>query len=139
MATTTAAWITSIVTTLSVTGVTRKYIQPPQNLNTADLPASFPKGFRRSQSPMTFQTHGGWPTHELDFFIACEPVVQSRQPENYLLIQTMADNLDAAIRAALPNVISKSPLSWEIRAGDLIIEVAGIAYWAVMATITGKG
>ena len=139
MSTTTTAMITSIVTTLSVTGVKRKYTEPPASLSTADLPASYPFGFTREEGPMTFQAHGGWPTHTLDFNIACEPVGQSTQPVNYALVQTMADNLSSALAASLPNAIGKAPLTWVIRGGNIQLEVAGIAYWGVSATITARG
>src|SRR3972149_5468494 len=137
--TTTVAYLTSIVSTLSVSGVAREFTAPPQSLNTADLPASFPRGFRRRQRPMTFGTHGGWPEMGLDFFIAGEPVAQNNPAPNYALIQTMADALDVALAAAAPLAIGKGILTWEIRGGDVIIDVAGIAYWAIMATITGHG
>lgn len=139
MATSTAAFITSLATSLTVAGVIRKYTNPPGSLATADLPASFPKGFRRRQKPMTFQTHGGFPVLELDYFIACEPVGQSTQTANYTLIQTMADALDAALVAALPLAIGRGPVTWEISGGNQIVTVGGVDYWAVMATITGNG
>lgn len=137
--TTTAAFITSVVTTLSVSGVTREYAYPPTSLSTADLPASFPKGFTREEGPMTFQAHGGWPTLKMDFFIACEPVGQSTQPTNYALIQTMADNLNAALAAAVPGAIGKGKVTWTIRGGDVIVPVAGTDYWCVVAQLVAHG
>ena len=139
MATTTAAFITSIISTLSVTGVKRKYTEPPASLSTADLPASFPYGFRRTQQPMTFGAHGGWPELELDIFIACEPVAQNTPPANYAQVQAMADNLDAALRASLPLAIAKGPVTWEIFGGNQQLEIAGVAYWVVRATVIGHG
>jgi hypothetical protein len=139
MATTQAGWITSIVETLTVTGINRKYTHPPAALNTADLPASFPWGFRRRQEPMTFEAHGGFPFLTLDFVIACEAVGQSTQPANYELIQTLTDALDTALAGVAPKAIGKGPVLWEIRGGDVRIEVAGNEYWGIIATIEGRG
>ena len=137
--TTISAYITSIVTTLTVSGVTRKYTEPPTSLSTADLPASFPYGFRREQSGLTFRANGGWPTNEADFVIALEPVGQNTQPANYALVQTIANNLDAAIAGAAPNAIGKSPVTWVIQGGNQQMTIAGTMYWIVMATITARG
>lgn len=128
-----------ITNAMVVPGVARRYDFPPASLNTAELPASFPMGFRIIETPLTFQSHGGFPTFEVDFFIACEAVGQSSQPDNYTLILEMSDNLRETLAAVPPLAIAKSVVTWEIAAGNVQVEVAGTPYWAVQATITGKG
>lgn len=135
--TTQADWITSIVSTLSVTGVTREYGEPPGSLSTADLPASFPEGFQIVQEPLTFKAHGGKAELLLEFVIAVEPYGQGTLPQNFTLMTTLADALDNALRTASAG---DGTLRWEIRAGTRAgpILVADIAYWGVRAIIQGR-
>lgn len=135
--TTQAGWITSLVSTLSVNGVTRKYTDPPGSLSTADLPASFPEGFQIVQEPLTFKSHGGRAGLLLDFVIAVEPYGQGTIPQNFSLMITLADALDNALRTASAGA---GKLVWEIRAGTRAgpILVADVAYWGVRAIIEGR-
>jgi hypothetical protein len=138
--TTIAEIITAVASSLSVSGVVRQYTHPPVSLNTSDLPASFPWGFTREQGPMTSKTHGGWPTTRVDYWVVIEPVGQSTQPSNYADVQTLADALDDALADAISTVnIGKSTVTWSIRGGNQIVEIAGGAYWGVVAQIEGHG
>jgi len=138
--TTYAEFITSVVTTLSVTGVTRQYPNPPTSLNTSDLPASFPLGFTVAQGPLTVQAHGGTTDFSIDFVIVTEPVELNTQPTNFTQIITLGDNLDTALRAAV-ETIGQGTLRWIITGGQPagIIEVAGIQYWNIRCLVEGKG
>ncbi|MHC4649141.1 MAG: hypothetical protein ACYTBJ_27125, partial [Planctomycetota bacterium] len=99
--TTHAEFITSVVTTLSVSGVGRQYAEPPESLNAADLPASYPESVQIVQEPLTLQAHGGNTTFHCTFVIACEPAGLGTAPTNFNLIVTLSDNLDTALRGAL--------------------------------------
>jgi len=138
--TTYSEFITSVVTTLSVTGVNRQYANPPTSLNTSDLPASFPEGFTVIQGPLTVKAHGGNTDFSMSFVIACEPIELSTQPTNFTLITTLADNLDSALRGAV-GTIADGRVSWTITGGAPagIIEVAGIQYWGIRCIVEGKG
>ena len=136
--TTHAEFITSVVTTLSVTGVKRKYAGVPASLNAADLPASYPESVEINQEPFTFGAHGGNTTFRCTFVIATEPYGLGTVPVNFAQIVTLSDNLDTALRGA---DIGKGTLKWDIhggsRAGPII--VAGNEYWGIRCFITGKG
>lgn len=134
--TTQAEWIASLVRTLVVPGVKRKYDDPPASLSTADLPASFPAGYQITQNPLTLQTHGGLARLLLDLVIAVEPYGQGTLPQNFTLMTTLADALDNSLRTAQAG---SGKLTWEIRAGTRAgpILVAEISYWGVWAQIEG--
>ncbi len=136
--TTHAEFITSVVTTLSVTGVTRQYAEPPASLNNADLPASYPESVQIIEGPLTFGVHGGDTGFFCTFVIACEPAGLGTAPTNFNLIVTLSDNLDTALRGA---TIGQGTLKWDIRGGVVagLIEVAGNEYWGVRCFIEAKG
>ncbi len=136
--TTHAEFITSVVTTLSVSGVERQYVGVPPSLNAADLPASYPESVQIDQEPLTFGAHGGNTTFRCTFVIATEPYGLGTVPVNFAQIVTLSDNLDTALRGAN---IGQGTLKWNIQggAGAGPIEVAGNVYWGVRCFITGKG
>jgi hypothetical protein len=136
--TTHAEFITSVVTTLSVTGVTRQYAGVPPSLNAADLPASYPESVQIDQDPFTFGAHGGNTTFRCTFVIATEPYGLGTVPVNFIQIVTLSDNLDTALRGA---DIGQGTLRWIIHggAGAGSIDVAGNEYWGIRCFITGKG
>ena len=138
--TTHAEFITSVVTTLSVSGITRQYAEPPASLNNADLPASYPESTQITQSPLTLQAHGGATDFFMTFVIACEPAGLGTALTNFNLSVTLVNNLDAALRGAA-GTIGDGSLKWDIRSGDRAgrIEVAGIEYWGIRCFIEAKG
>ena len=138
--TTHAEFITSVVTTLSVSGVKRQYAGIPPSLNTADLPASYPESVQIDQEPLTFGAHGGNTTFRCTFVIATEPYGLGTVPVNFAQIVTLSDNLDTALRGAV-GTIGQGSLRYVIHggadAGPII--VAGNEYWGIRCFITGKG
>jgi hypothetical protein len=138
--TTHAEFITSVVTTLSVDGVTRQYAEPPASLSNADLPASYPESIQVVQSPLTLKSHGGSTDFFCTFVIACVPGGLGTAPTNFNKIVELSDNLDAALRAAV-GTIGQGTLKWDIRGGVVagVIEVAGNTYWGIRCFIEGKG
>jgi hypothetical protein len=138
--TTHAEFITSVVTTLSVSGVKRQYAGVPASLNAADLPASYPEGVQIDQEPLTLQSHGGNTTFRCTFVIATEPVGLGTIQVNFDQIITLSDNLDTALRGAVGN-IGQGTLRWIIHGGADAgpIVVAGNEYWGIRCFITGKG
>jgi hypothetical protein len=138
--TTHAEFITSVVTTLSVTGVNRQYAHPPESLNNADLPASYPESVQITQGPLTVQAHGGSTDFFCTFVIACEPAGLSTAPTNFTEIITLSDALDTALRAAV-GTIGQGTLKWTISGGvgAGVIAVAGNEYWGIRCVVEGKG
>lgn len=133
---TTITAFTTALAGLTIAGVNRKYTEPPASLS--DLPASFPKRIEIAGEPMTFGYHGGWPTLRSDLVIAVTPTAQGTQAANYTLIQTLMDAADTALRAAV-GVLGKGPLTYSIRGGDTIVNVAGTDYWAVIISVEAHG
>jgi len=133
-------FITGVVKTLSVTGVTRQYEGPPASLNNADLPASFPEDYQFTQEPLTFKAHGGMMTFYCTFTIACEPAGLGTNLTNFNQTVTIGNNLDGALRAALAT-IGQGSLKWDIRSGVRAgpISVAGNDYWGIRCSIEAKG
>lgn len=119
---------------LTVTGVTRKFTEPPNSIGSADLPAMWPGLPSGEETAMTFQTAGGWPTLTCDLIIAVEAVAQDTQSANFAATITIMDNLSSALRLAS---IGRAALTWTITANALV-QVAGVTYWAVIATVNGK-
>ncbi len=133
MPTTYAAFIDALEA-LAITGVTKTFQGPPASLDTADLPARWVQLPKGSDKLLTYQTSGGWPTLTADLVVALSPNAQDTQAGNFAAQVAMLDAVNAALRGAN---ITKSGLTWEIRAGG--VKVAGVDYWAVIATVTGKG
>jgi hypothetical protein len=122
---------------LQVTGVKRRYKYPPLQLSTADLPASFVRPPNSDYDPMSICDDTA-DNMTCRLVIATEPTGQSTQPANYDLMLTMADNLNAAIKANYTDI--GALLTWTIAAQDAEpILIGGSAYWGVTATITKRG
>jgi hypothetical protein len=132
---TTYAAFTAALAALTVTGVTRKFANPPAAVDTADLPALWPGLPSGTEPLMTFATgsgtSGGWPAMRCDLIVALEPVGQNTQAANYAATVAMLDNLSSTLRG---NHIGRGPMTWAITA-NVQINVSGNLYWAVIATI----
>ena len=131
---TTYAAFTTALAGLTVTGVTRKFTEPPESSGTADLPASWPGLPRGDEHPITFTSEGGWSTCVCDLVIAVEAVGQNTQSANYASTMTIIDALSTALRGT---TIGRTKLLWTISANVQVI-VAGTPYWAVVATVAGS-
>lgn len=134
MAITSYKTFTDAIAALSVTGVTRKFTYPPESIGTADLPAMWPGLPRGQEGAMTFTGEGGWPALFCDLVVAIEPVAQNTQSGNYAKMITMIDNVSSVLRST---PIGRAKLNWTIT-GNVQVQVAGITYWAVIATIEGR-
>jgi hypothetical protein len=84
---------------------------------------------------MTFTAEGGWSSIICDLVIAVEAVAQDTQSANYTSTMTIIDALSTALRAT--SVIGRAKLAWSIQT-NVQVAVAGIPYWAVIATIEGR-
>ena len=134
MAITTYATLVSDLGTLAVSGVTRKYGKPPSKLNTADLPASWVQLPTGEEGAMTYQTAGGWPMLQAELVIAVAPTGGSLTGANFDSMVTMLDNLSTALRGLRTG---KAQNTWRI--DTVIVTVAGIDYWGIVARVTARG
>lgn len=123
---------------LVVTGVTRRYRHIPGQLNSADLPAQFPRLPEGEEGGLTAEGEGFWPVKTIQLVIAADYVGQSRQPTNHALILTLIDNLNTALRALDENNgISQDKLRWAIR--GQIDFIGADEFWCIVCTVRGGG
>lgn len=119
---------------LAVDGVKTVKAYPPAALNDAELPALWPQLPRSGEeADMTLAGHGGKVDAMVDLVIALKSVNQGIQSGNFADAVTMMDNLRDGLRALN---MSGTRLRWTIKQTG--VQVAGMDYWAVIATITGK-
>ena len=135
MATTYVNFLTNLGN-LTVTSVKRAFDEPPQSLNTADLPALWVELPTGEEGPHTMQAHGGYPTYRANLVVAVEAAGQSRQPERWSDCATMMDNVATALRGAVKTVV-RGQLNWSIALET--IPVAETDYWSIVATVEGYG
>ena len=126
--------LTDGLAALTVTGVTRKFTEPPASLGSADLPAQWPGLPSADMTVMTFAGGRGWDPVRCDLVIAVEAVGQNTQSANYAATITIVDNLRAALEGAS---IGNGKLTGTITA-NVQVQVADTTYWAVIATVEGR-
>ena len=119
---------------LTVTGVTRSYTEPPQQVATADLPAKFTRIPHGEEGPIMGVRTGGWPTLHADVVILVEPFHQNQSSVNYALALTLMDNLSGALRNS---DLAQDPTRWEIE--TRLDSLGDVPYWMVVASVTTTG
>jgi len=120
---------------MSVTGVTRKYTEPPRSLNTADLPAMWPQLPTAENSSVTLTHISGLRQASVDLIIAVEPYQQSTNNANFAATIALIDNVETAL---VTNAASFDIDRWTIRQGILEI-TEGSAFWILIVTVEGSG
>jgi len=134
MATATYTQFVDAVQALSVTGVSRKYEEPPQKFNTADLPCSFvwfPSG---DNAPLMFEGGRQFRQRSLDLIVVYASTALTADAPFTATI-TMMDNVETALSSLS---VGQSKPNWSIRS-QLYLESADRRFWAVIATINGTG
>jgi hypothetical protein len=131
---TTLAGFISGLAALNVTGVRRTYAYPPASLSNADLPALWVQLPSLSNDVIAFKAGVYWATLKAQIVVALEAVAQSTQAGNFSQTVTMLDNLISTLQGA---DVCAGPLSVAVRVA--VVEVAGAAFWAVIADVEGKG
>ena len=133
MTVTNAAFLTA-VQGWTVSGVTRHYDEPPQSLQTADLPAAWPMlPSGEMLGDVSTCADGKNKTRSIELVIAIEPVGQGTNPTNYGQIAALADAIETTLDADSTFIF---PLEYSIASG--IRPVAGNNYWTISAQITGR-
>lgn len=124
----------SELASMTVTGVTRQYVYPPNQLSTADLPASFvtlPTAVNETIATCDEVSD----TFTAELVIALEPTGQNLQPTNYAAVLAMMDNVNAALKAT--DFTDLLQASWQLSTPPTVIGAS--AYWSVTATVTAQG
>jgi len=132
--------LTSFYTNLgdiTISGVRRLLDYPPTALNSADLPTQWVQSPSADEGPMTFGSHGGWPTLHAQLVIAVASFFEGIQSQNYAATLTMADAILTALRAVDESTLSlgKARLTWTVSVGKVTVNETD--YWAVIADIEG--
>lgn len=133
---TTYATFVTAVTGLAIAGITRQYDYPPQQITTADLPASFPRlpgGTLNLDTLTTCDTSGNARTMEL--IVLVQALGQDNNEPNYDDTITLIDAVDGALRTAMDGATIMPILEWTLSSGQ--VPVGGSAYWGITAEITG--
>lgn len=120
---------------LTVTGVKRKFTAPPTRINTADLPATYPRLPQGQEGPMTAEGEGGWPSLTCELVMIVEPLGQNLQPTNFAATLTLIDNLSTALRNTS---LAKSKNRWVIRQQAVNFGTE-TNYWTLVASVTANG
>jgi hypothetical protein len=121
----------------TVAGVSRTFTQGPPlgSPGVTDCPFQYVRFPEGDEIPLVFGEQGGDPTLRAEFVVCIEPVGQSTAPENFDATVDMMDAVTAGLRAL--SCITKSHLNWSLRLAMDI--VAGQMYWAVIASVEGRG
>ena len=134
MAIATYSQFVDAIQALSVTGVSRKYGEPPRKFNTADLPCSFVMFPSGDNVPLSFEGGRQFRGRSADFVIVyASTAITADAP--FTDTVTMMDNVEAALESLS---VGQSGPTWTARS-QLYSESADRLYWAIIATIKGTG
>lgn len=119
---------------ISISGVTRTYTAPPSTINTADLPASYPRLPGGENETATLTYGRGLHTAVVELCVVLEPVRQNTNSVNYSAALTMFD----AIKTALTSNASTYGIDrWGIQIE--IDRIGDVDYWQLVARVEGSG
>jgi hypothetical protein len=120
---------------MTISGVTRQYTAPPQQLSTADLPASYPRLPIADNQSVTL-THGrGLLQAVMELVVVVEPYRQGTNVVNFATCLTLVDAIETALAA---NANTYEIDRWSIA---LQIEEYGAdrPYWQLVTRVEGSG
>ena len=133
MALTFSSFITTLGS-LSVSGVTG-YTAPPHRINATELPIGYPRIFNgEPQNIITCSTPLSPDTITCEYVIVVNPVLLSRNAQNYTAAATAADNLATALK-------TESDTDKEIYNYNIRLEIEDIGdtpYWLVVAEVFAR-
>lgn len=120
---------------MAITGVTRQYTAPPQQLSTADLPASYPRLPVADNQSVTLTHARGLLAVAAELVVVMEPYRQGTNVTNFGACVDMIDAIETAIAA---NASDYGIDRWNIA---LQIEEYGVdrPHWQLVARIEGSG
>jgi hypothetical protein len=134
MAAATYAEFIAAVQAMEIAGVVRRYDEPPQKFNTADMPCSFvwfPSG---DHKPLSFAGASQFRARVVDLIVVyAETGVTADMP-----FQSTVAMIDATEVALKSLAVGQTKPTWTI-VSQLFNETADRRYWAVIATISGTG
>lgn len=119
------------ISSLSVTGVRKKFDAPPSQLSTAALPAMYPRFPEGSGEVVALDGSSGISSFACELAIVVNPGAQDRNDVNYAAAVALMSALDEALRAeaADEDYIDR----WSMR---LDVEPIGeVMYWVIIARV----
>lgn len=115
---------------LSVTGVTRNYTEPPQQVNSTDLPCMWPMVPDAEHEIISLTSGAGLLTVTCDLMILIEMELQDRNSVKFSATLAIIDALDAALAAETDAGID----GWNISSN-----FDEKNNWQIIATVIGSG
>ncbi len=137
MAPTTYTDFSNAVADLPVTGVKKALRTMPSQINTALLPLSYPRLPEGSESPLTTEGEGGWPTMTVERVFVVQPMQQATDKLNHEKALALVDNISNALRGVAIGQIGKSKIRWTTQMR--IAPVGNADYWCIIVRVTGNG
>ena len=135
MAITTMAEFAAAITGMTITGVKTAGAFPPNQVETAMLPYSYPARLEiRQEGGMTIDGRGGWPVLTCEFVIIVEAVGQNKQSANWTLAVTLMDALATALRAT---DMARSKSQWSMRTDKLF--TGNGEHWCIVCNVEANG
>lgn len=125
----------SRLASLNVTGVTRTYTEPPQQVNPVDCPIQYVRLPSGTEGTMTAQAAGGWPQMFGEIVILINAALLDTSVVNFASALSLMDALSTALRGA--NYLGKTLPTWSIRVDT--VDVGPSVFWAVIASVRANG
>lgn len=131
-------YVTGLAATAVPTVVHDFGMEPPGSLSTADLPAKFLRLPRTNRERFAFAIDGadahGSGMMTVEVVVAFLPVVQGMPEDNFDQTVQLVDHVTKAFTKA------RVAISWPtVSCRVTVLEVAGLAYWVVIAEVTARG
>lgn len=134
MATATYAQFIAAVQDLTIDGVVRRYDEPPNKFNAADLPCSFVMFPSGDNKPLSFGGGREFRKRVVDLIVIYAATgITADQP-----FQETVAMMDEVETTLMGLSVGQSKPTWQI-VSQLFDETAERRYWAVVATISGTG
>lgn len=128
----------SAIQALTVTGVTTHFDQPPLSLSTAQLPAAFPLMPGGALGDKSVSCWAQNKTRNIGFVVCIEAVGQGTQVQNYARLAGVMDNVESALDGLEKSQGGSLANFIEYSIDADIFEVAGNAFWAIVAQVTAR-
>lgn len=123
-------WVAGLAA-LSITGVKRKYTAPPQQVNTGDLPAMYPRVPQDTVEVVSFGGTTGLTVASIELVIAICPYALSTAATEFARAVSLIDAMKTTLDAA---VISLGIDRYTIRQ-DILDLGSDTVYWGLVATV----
>lgn len=126
-----AQWVTALAA-LDVVGVKREFASPPQQINAADMPLSYPRLPANTDEVATFSGAMGLTAAEIELVIVICPAMLSSASVEFARTIALID----ALRTTLVNAtVSLGIDRFTIRQEKIIDAGSDTAYWGIVASV----